>query len=120
MKSTKKQLLKRNKSILKINFLQKMMNKNLGTNKVESVAETLVRDTGKEGRVKEEKKRTYVKTIMNLKVKDAEESVNVENHKYHQSKKSSQQIHQREHLQEIPEDLHHSRRRRVEGGEEEA
>ena len=88
MKSTTSQLLRRNKSILKRNFLQKLMNKSLGTNKVESVAETLVKDTDKDGKEKEEKKRTYVRTIMNLKVKDAEESVNVEDHKYHQCKRN--------------------------------
>jgi len=88
MKSTTNQLLRRNKSILKRNLLQKLLKKNLGTNKVESIAETLVKDTGKDGKEKEEKKRNFVRAIMNLKVKDAEESANVEDYKYHRSKRN--------------------------------
>ena len=50
MKSTTKTLLMRNKSILRRNFLQKILLKGLGTNKIESIAESLARDTGKTGK----------------------------------------------------------------------
>ena len=86
MKSTTNQLLKRNKSILRKNFLQKLLKKDLVTNKVENISQTLVKDTDKVGKQKGEKKRTFVRTIMNLKVKYAEESANLEDYKYHRSK----------------------------------
>ena len=55
--SLQESLLRRNKSILKRNFLQKMISKGLGTNKVESIAESLARDSNKIGKAKEAKKK---------------------------------------------------------------
>ena len=60
---------------MKRNILQKMLLRGLGTNKVESIAESLARDTDKTGVAKETKKRNFLKNIMTLKVKDAEEDV---------------------------------------------
>ena len=87
MKSTTKTLLRRNKSILKRNFLQKMILKGLGTNKVESIAESLARDTNKTGKAKEAMKRNFLTNIMTLKAKDAEEDVKENEYKYHRSKR---------------------------------
>ena len=53
MKSTTTTLLMRNKSILKRNFLQKMLVREIGTNKVETIAESLARDTQKTGKARE-------------------------------------------------------------------
>ena len=44
MKTTLQQLLRRNKSLQRRNFLEKIMKKGIGTNKAESAAKTLVKD----------------------------------------------------------------------------
>ena len=87
MKSTVKTLLMRNKSILRRNFLQKIFLKGIGTNKVESIAETLAYDTGKTGEAKEAKRRSFLKSILTIKISDAEEDVKYNEHQYHKCKR---------------------------------
>ena len=77
----------RNKSILRRNFLQKIFLKGVGTNKVEHIAESLAKDTGKTGMAKEAKKKIFLKNILTVKIMDAEEDVKTNEHKYHKCKK---------------------------------
>ena len=68
--------------------MQKLHLKALGTNKVESIVESLARDTDKTEKGKDAKKRNFLKNIMTLKVKDAEEDVKENEYKYHKCKKN--------------------------------
>ena len=83
MKSTTKQLLRRNKSILKRNFLDKLMKKGLGTNKAEKCARSLAQDCcDRNGEGRERLRKKFLYNIMKLKKTDADEIAKVEEQKY--------------------------------------
>ena len=65
-----------------------MLVREIGTNKVETIAESLARDTQKTGKAREMMKRNIVKNILSLKIKDAEEDVKANEFKYHQCKRN--------------------------------
>ena len=88
MKSTINTLLTRNRSIQRRNFLQKIFLKGVGTNKVEHIAESLAKDTGKTGLAKEIKKRLFLKNILSIKIMDADEDVKANEYEYHKCKKN--------------------------------
>ena len=88
IKTTLKQLLRRNKSIQRKNFLEKITRKGLCTNKAEAAAESLTKDCSTKGKqTKEQIRKSFLRSIMQIKLENANEAVNVEDFKFHQQKK---------------------------------
>ena len=93
MKTTLNQLLKRNKSIQRRNFLEKMMRKGVGTNKAEVFAQKLAEDCSAKGeKTKEHLKNAFVRNIMKIKFKDAKDEAKVDDFKFHKQKKQVSKI----------------------------
>ena len=89
MKTTLKQLLRRNKSLQRRNFLEKITKKGIGTNKAESAARTLAKDCSVKGDLtKEHLRKSFLNSIMKVKLEDANREFKVEDFKFHKEKKS--------------------------------
>ena len=88
MKSMMKQLLRRNRSILTRNFLEKLMRKGVGTNKAKNYARSLAKNccSSRQGG-RERTRKSLLQKIMKQKKDDATETVKVEDSKYHQTMK---------------------------------
>ena len=88
MKTTLNMLLKRNKSLHRRNFLEKMMRKGIGTNKAEVYAEKLAKDCSAKGtKTKEHLKKSFLQNIMRIKHNDAKNEFKTEDFKFQQQKK---------------------------------
>ena len=93
IKTTINQLLRRNKSIQRRNFLEKIMRKGLGTNKTEAAAKSLALDCSTKGnKTMEQIRKSFIHSIMQIKLENANEAVKVEDFKFHQQKKRVEKV----------------------------
>ena len=101
MKTTLQQLLRRNKSLQRRNFLEKIMKKGIGTNKAEAAAKTLVKDCSAKGEpTKEQLRKSFLQNIMKTKLEDAENEFKVEDFKFHRQKKRVREVVNNNHVLE--------------------
>ena len=98
MKSMTKQLLRRNRSILQRNFLEKLSRRELGTNKAERAARGLSKDCCNKEKGERFRKK-ILQDIMKAKAKDAKEVAETEDSKYHQEKKKLSKMIPNNHIQ---------------------
>ena len=98
MKSMTKQLLRRNRSILQRNFLEKLSRRELGTNKAERAARGLSKDCCNKEKGERFRKK-ILQNIMKAKAKDAKEVAETEDSKYHQEKKKLSKMIPNNHIQ---------------------
>ena len=68
--------------------MEKIMNKGIGTNKAEAAAETLAKDCSAKGdETRNQLRKSFLQSIMNIKLKDSDKAFKVEDFKYHHQKK---------------------------------